>query len=158
MSKLIPVIATLCALFAPVYAAAAPASFPLIGDWQGACDAWGAPATCTTVWHPGQHESHLVQNYSIVSDKDGALIFSGRGLYRIVDGKVDGIWEDSRGHILPLGGSFANNTLTVIWGDATSESGRSIYQLQDDQLNVTDSVLVDSGWRSFMRIEYARNE
>ncbi|MEM7637939.1 MAG: hypothetical protein AAF269_02660 [Pseudomonadota bacterium] len=158
MSKLITAIAASCALFAPVCAAAAPASFRFVGDWQGACDAWGVPATCTAIWRPGQHESHLVQDYSIVSNKDGTRIFSGRGLYRIIDGEVDGIWEDSRGQILPLGGSFEDDTLTVIWGDATSEIGRSVYRLQADGLAATDSVLTESGWRTFMSIDYARDD
>lgn len=158
MSKLITAIAASCALFAPVCAESAPASSSFVGGWQGTCDAWGVPATCTAIWRPGQHESHLVQDYSIVSNEDGTRIFSGRGLYRIVDGKVDGIWEDSRGQILPLGGSFENDTLTVIWGDATSEIGRSFYALQNNQLRATDSVLTDSGWQVFMTIEYARDQ
>lgn len=149
------------ALLAPQIAAADPApapSFAALGSWQSACDAWGTPATCTAIWSTGKHASHLVQDYTIVRAADGAEIFSGRGLYRVVDGAVDGIWEDSRGQILPLAGRYADGTLNVIWGDASSEIGRSVYALSDNGLQAVDSVLTEEGWHAFMTIDYERAE
>ncbi|MEM9232950.1 MAG: hypothetical protein AAGA69_01770 [Pseudomonadota bacterium] len=127
-----------------------------LGEWHAPCDAWGVPATCTTTWSKGKHDSHLVQEYSIVSVADNVPIFSGRGLYRIVDGQVEGVWEDSRGEILQLAGTYENGTLKVIWGDASSEIGRSVYRFADGRMQARDSVLTDDGWREFMAIDYQR--
>ena len=138
--------------------AADPVPSEFVGDWQNTCDAWGVPATCTSRWQVGKHASHLLQDYTIVSNADGVQIFAGRGLYRIVDGAVDGIWEDSRGEILSLAGQYKDGELKVIWGDASREIGRSTYTLDEAQLVAEDSVLTDAGWRVFMRIDYARIE
>lgn len=146
------------ALVAAPCATANPAPATFHGDWQSPCDAWGTPAICKSTWNVGIHPSHLVQDYSIVTAADGTQIFAGRGLYRIMDGKVDGIWEDSRGQILPLAGTYQDTRLNVIWGEASNEIGRSIYTLDDDGLRVVDSVLTEDGWRPFMTIDYARAE
>ncbi|MEM9571140.1 MAG: hypothetical protein AAF996_06715 [Pseudomonadota bacterium] len=145
----------LATLATPVMAAE-PVPSEFVGDWQSTCDAWGVPATCTSRWQVGKHASHLLQDYTIVSNADGAQIFAGRGLYRIVDGAVDGTWEDSRGEILSLAGQYSDGELKVIWGDASREIGRSIYSIAEAQLVAEDAVLTDAGWRVFMRIDYAR--
>lgn len=143
------------AMLAPQVAAADPAAPALLGDWQAACDAWGTPATCTAVWRAGKHPSHLVQDYTIVSTADGTQTFAGRGLYQIKDGAVEGIWEDSRGAILPLAGTYTEDMLSVIWGDGSREIGRSVYTLDGGGLQAVDSVLNEAGWQVFMTIEYA---
>ncbi|MEM7327314.1 MAG: hypothetical protein AAF437_01165 [Pseudomonadota bacterium] len=129
-----------------------------LGDWHSACDAWGVPATCTSRWQQGKHDQHLVQDYAIVRAVDGVQIFAGRGLYRIVNGKVDGFWEDSRGKILSLSGTYEGNVLNVVWGEASDEIGRSVYTLNDRGMRAVDSVLTETGWRAFMAIDYARAE
>jgi len=147
------------AVIAPQMAAADPEpapSFAVLGSWQSDCDAWGTLATCTTIWSTGKHQSHLVQDYTIVRAEGGAEIFSGRGLYRVSDGAVDGIWEDSRGQILPLAGRYEDGVLNVIWGEASNEIGRSVYTLNDTGLQAVDSVLTEQGWHAFMTIEYER--
>ena len=133
--------------------AAAPAS--MLGHWSSDCDAWGVPATCTATWSVGKHQSHLVQDYAISRQADGVQIFAGRGLYRFDNAAVDGVWEDSRGVIQHLSGTYDNGQLKVIWGDAQTEIGRSIYTFDDNVLSVRDAVLTDQGWREFMSIDYA---
>lgn len=155
-----PALLAAIAIIAAPLAAAEPEPAPsleVLGSWQSACDAWGTPATCTATWSEGKHKSLLVQDYTIVSVEGEVQIFSGRGLYRVKDGAVDGIWEDSRGQILPLAGRYEGDTLNVIWGDASSEIGRSVYTLSDDGLRAVDSVLTEDGWRPFMTIEYQRS-
>ncbi|MFN3212934.1 MAG: hypothetical protein ACE37M_07510 [Henriciella sp.] len=132
-----------------------PNKIPL-GSWSAACDGFGIPATCTSDWQPGQHASHVVQTYAVVRASDGAKIFSGRGLYRLQDGKVDGIWEDSRGAILDLAGRFEDGQLSVIWGDASDEIGRSVYTFSEGEMQARDAVLTETGWREFMAIDYRR--
>lgn len=160
MTHKTPALLAALAIIAPAFAAAEPEPAPsseMLGSWQSACDAWGTPATCTATWSSGKHPRHLVQDYTIVSVEGGAEIFSGRGLYRVTDGAVDGIWEDSRGQILPLAGRYEDGELNVIWGDAASEIGRSVYTLSDDGLQAVDSVLTEDGWRVFMTIAYQRS-
>ena len=132
-----------------------PHSIPF-GGWSAACDGFGIPATCTSDWRQGQHASHFVQTYAVVRASDGVQIFSGRGLYRITDGKVDGTWEDSRGAILDLAGRFEDKTLCVIWGDASDEIGRSVYTFTEEEMQARDAVLTETGWREFMAIDYRR--
>jgi len=136
--------------------AAGPAFDSLLGSWRAECDAWGVPAHCHTQWTAGLHGDHLIQQYSITEVAGDAVLFQGRGIYRFSDGGVDGYWEDSQGSIHPLSGSWENGALTVIWGAADTEIGRSRYQLADAALTVTDWVLEESGWRSFMQVEYAQ--
>lgn len=131
-----------------------PAAFNGFGSWSGPCDAWGVQATCTSTWRSGLNPVLVVQDYAIVGAEDEAPIFAGRGLYRIVDGQVNGVWEDSRGVIQDLSGSYKDGVLRVIWGEAQTEIGRSVYAWEDGSLNAKDSVLTDDGWRDFMTISY----
>lgn len=129
---------------------------PLLGQWSAPCDAWGVPATCTSVWTTGKHLSHLVQEYSITRKTDQAQIFAGRGVYRIDGDDVLGTWEDSQGSIHQLAGSYIENVLKVTWGSVATEIGVSEYAFKDDTLSVQDAVLTDHGWRPFMTVSYVR--
>ena len=156
MYRTISTILAACALSSPATLADEPSdvAFNTFGQWQTACDAWGVAAICRSHWRPGLHGRHIVQDYTIRSAADDALIFAGRGLYQLSGATVEGVWEDSRGQILTLGGSYSNGVLNVVWGDATVEIGRSIYQFKDGQLSVRDAVLTDNGWREFMAVDY----
>ena len=129
-----------------------PKSF--LGDWAGPCDAWGVPANCSSKWARGLHNKHLIQEYSIVREEDGALIFSGRGVYQFDGTAVRGAWEGSNGAIHPIVGTFDETALSVIWGTPETEIGRSEYSIENGQLSVSDFVLSPSGWREFMTVVY----
>lgn len=129
-------------------------AFAHFGTWSGPCVARGLEATCTSIWRPGLSADHVVQDYSIVRATDGAPIFAGRGLYRLDEGAIHGVWEDSRGAILDLSGRYDDNSLTVVWVDPQTEIGRSVYTWGDDGLKTMDFVLTDTGWRGFMTVEY----
>ena len=137
-----------------VAVADAAAPNPILGSWGGACDAWGVPARCSSNWTRGLHENHLVQEYRIVREEDGAVIFAGRGVYRIDGSAVRGAWEGSNGAVHPIIGTFENDTLSVVWGTPETEIGRSEYSIVNNALIATDFVLTASGWREFMSIEY----
>jgi hypothetical protein len=64
------------------------------------------------------------------------------------------VWEDTRGAILELSGNYDAQTLEIIWVDPQTEIGRSTYSWMSGQLEVTDSVLTETGWRAFMRVSY----
>jgi hypothetical protein len=124
------------------------------GTWRGSCDAWGVPAICTSQWRTGLHDNHWIQSYSIVRQADEVVLFSGRGVYRLDSTKVDGFWEDSGGAIHPLAGTYQDNSLSVIWGSADTEIGRSVYTFQNGAMTARDYSLTDTGWRQFMEIHY----
>nr|WP_070961130.1 hypothetical protein [Hyphomonas sp. Mor2] len=128
--------------------------FSGFGTWQAECDAWGVAAECRSTWRPGLSPDHVIQDYSITKAGDPSQIFAGRGLYRISGDTVTGGWEDSRGAILELAGTYESGRLRVIWGSAQDEIGRSIYIWNEAALTAQDSVLTDQGWRDFMVIEY----
>ena len=135
-----------------------PPLAPASGSWAAACDAWGTPARCHASWRRGLHEHHWVQEYKIVRNHDEATLFSGRGLYRLNSGQIDGYWEDSQGSVHPLAGTVENGQLTVTWGTPDTEQGRSRYDFRDGTLQVQDEVLDDDGWRVFMTVDYGEAE
>lgn len=132
----------------------------LLGNWRGACEAWGTRAVCRLRWETGLHPEHLVLHYRIEAEADGRVIFAGRGLYRGRGETFDGYWEDSQGSVHPLRARFDGATMTTLWGDAASgEQGRSEYRLVGPgQLRVTDSMRADEDWRDFMTVDYRRDE
>lgn len=131
---------------------------------EAPCKAFGAEALCTTVWTAGKHASHRVQDYAIRSAETGAVLFSGRGLYRIRpaggdgnDGRntVDGYWADSQGSVHKLVGTWNGTELAVTWGSPETEQGRSRYVFSSDGgITVEDWVLRTAGWQMFMAVEY----
>lgn len=154
-SKLAALAIVFSAMGATANAEATPdTTFTRFGTWTAPCDAWGVEATCTSTWSPGLAANHVVQDYSIVRTSDQMPLFSGRGLYRLNEGDIDGVWEDSRGTLMDLTGRFVDNSMKVVWVDPQIEIGRSEYTWMDDGLNASDSVLTDSGWRNFMTVDY----
>jgi hypothetical protein len=131
----------------------------LRGHWSAPCDAWGTPAQCDLIWGAGLHPNHLTVKYTISSENDSSMIFSGQGVYRINELGLDGYWSASNGAIHPLKASWKSEGLTTHWGQSSTEQGRSTYQLVgENELLVTDSVLTKDGWREFMQVQYQRVE
>lgn len=135
-------------------------TYRLLGSWSADCSAWGTPARCTLAWSEGLHPSQIIIQYAIAAQSDGAAIFSGKGVYRVLsDNAFDGYWHDSGGAIHPLAASWDKGALTTYWGIAGSEQGRTRYRITDaDQLEVTDWSLGESAWRQFMQVTYDRDD
>jgi len=113
---------------------------------------------CSSSWRAGLGADHIIQDYSIVNQTNQVPIFAGRGLYQVTGSEVVGVWEDSRGAILELSGSYADNLLEIIWIDPQTEIGRSTYHWDTGQLDVRDSVLTDNGWQEFMAVTYPASQ
>ncbi len=128
-----------------------------VATHEAPCDAWGTPAICRSVWQPGKHKSHRVQDYSIRHAGTGNQMFAGRGLYRIEpDGRVTGYWEDSQGSVHPLAGTWNGMELSVNWGSEETELGRSTYVFAGDGgLHVEDWVKREASWHRFMAVTYS---
>lgn len=79
-------------------------------------------------------------------------IFEGHVYYEAKsDGSTSGTWFDSRGVSFPVKGTFAGDTLTILWGSPATEQGKSVYRLVDaGTLEVTDfAQLKDGTWKQF---------
>jgi hypothetical protein len=79
-------------------------------------------------------------------------VFEGHVYYEVKgDGSIAGTWFDSRGVSFAVKGSFEGDVLTVLWGSAATEQGKSVYRLVDaSTLEVSDSVMLKDGkWREF---------
>lgn len=160
MNCLRALITTTIFLFGGI-ATAEPDGIPntsFLGNWSSPCDAWGVPAICTSTWSRGKHNTHIVQEYSIVREADGGQIFAGRGVYQFDGSAVRGAWEGSNGAIHPIVGKYGENSLSVIWGSPETEIGRSEYVINNGKLIVRDLVLTEKEWRVFMTITYERDE
>lgn len=132
---------------------AALADLP-VTSLEAPCDAWGAPAICTSDWTEGLSPDLRVQNYQITHAETGDRLFAGRGVYRVEGEHVTGYWEDSQGSIHRLTGSWKDDALEVIWGDEISPVGKSRYDFSGEGMTAEDWSSTDEGWKSFMVIDY----
>ena len=79
-------------------------------------------------------------------------VFEGHVYYEAKsDGSISGTWFDSRGVSFPVQGTFAGDTLTILWGSPATEQGKSVYRLVDaGTLEVTDFAQgKDGAWKQF---------
>ncbi len=150
-------------LFMVVLAAASAAEHPaaktfaaLAGSWQGSGETNGMASSQQMTWEVvlgGQFHRLTLANR--MTDADGKeWHFKAQAFYRIqYDGSIAGTWFDSRGLTFPLSGSVDEaGTMTILWGTAETEQGRSSYLLGAEGLEVTDEVLTREGeWRVFGR-------
>lgn len=129
-----------------------------LGAWEADCDAFGTPGRCETEWTVGLDDSLFEQRYRVTARESGALIFAGHGVYRVIDGGVDGYWSDSQGAIHALYGEWRDGALVIDWGAPSTSRGRSSYGVDPETgaLHQIDWALTDDGWRQFMEIDYAR--
>jgi hypothetical protein len=70
-------------------------------------------------------------------------VFEAHGYYRVADDGLRGVgtWVDSRGLVLPLVVTIAQDRMTVEWGDDATERGQTVYRLvAGDTLEVIDAV------------------
>ncbi|MGH8242353.1 MAG: hypothetical protein ACRETY_03285 [Steroidobacteraceae bacterium] len=143
------VLATLLALPALADDTTAKAFFDrLAGAWQGAGEVNRMSADMRMQWETvldGQFRRLSMENR--MTGKSGeSLRFGAQAYYRIAkDGTISGMWFDSRGYSLPLSGRVDGDVLTVEWGTADIERGRSSYRLAGDALEVVDEVYAKDG-------------
>ena len=143
------VLATLLALPALADDSAAKDFFDrLAGAWRGAGEVNRMSADMRMQWETvldGQFRRLSMENR--MTGKSGeSLRFEAQAYYRIAkDGSISGMWFDSRGYSLPLSGRVDGDVLTVEWGTAEIERGRSSYRLAGDALEVVDEVYAKDG-------------
>ncbi|GJL96534.1 MAG: hypothetical protein DHS20C06_03510 [Hyphobacterium sp.] len=133
-----------------------PSSSPLYealeGDWRSDGNAFGQPATSRMSWSARMDECYWQLEYIIETnpDTDSANVFLGRGVHMSEDEVVFGQWIDNRGDMHDLDGSIRDTELLVYWGEPADTLGRSRYRvLEDGNIQVTDWILREDGWRQF---------
>lgn len=126
----------------------------LTGTWLGEGKLMGNPARLELKYEwvlNGKFLRLSLKNESKTAS-GAQQVFEGHVYYEPKsDGSVTGVWFDSRGISFPVNGTFAGDTLTVLWGSPEQEQGKSVYRLVDaSTLEVIDSVqLKDGTFRQF---------
>jgi hypothetical protein len=155
----------LAAAFALTLTAATPEPAPLAwmhGEWSGNGEMFGRASSVTLSIKPALKDSVTELHYIAhlpAGPAAPAFHFQGRGLYKIgAKGKVTGQWSDSEGNFHPIGGNVSSGRMVTVWGQPSTEIGRSVYALDDKgELTVSDSVLTaDGDWRIFAMARYHR--
>jgi hypothetical protein len=134
----------------------------LHGEWAGNGQMFGRKSEVTIVAAPALGGSATELRYVAqvaASGEAPAFRFEGQGIYRVnAKGKVEGRWSDSNGSFHPVGGRVNGRRMETLWGQTTTEIGRSSYTLDDaGQFAVSDAVLTPDGtWRIFATATYRR--
>lgn len=116
----------------------------LDGEWSGPGKLSGTETTVTQSWQSALNGTftNLQHTIWIEAENGRVMAFQGTGYYhQLPDKTLSGVWIGSDGNIHPLLAQVDENTLTVLWGNGQSESGKSVYRLlEDGSLRVVDSV------------------
>jgi hypothetical protein len=136
--------------------AAAQLVAALAGNWQGAGEVRGMPSKQEMRWESVLDGRFLRLSFdNRMTAPDGKeWRFQADAYYRIqADGTIAGTWFDSRGVSFPLEGTAEpGGAMTILWGTADTELGRSSYRITEAGLDVTDEVQGPDGtWRTFGR-------
>ncbi|NNC38584.1 MAG: hypothetical protein EX271_01735 [Acidimicrobiales bacterium] len=130
-----------------------------LGKWQSTGDAFGQPAVSTMVWTLALEGRFIRLDYSIdpPNKENAKSIFSGVAYYKMGDdGSYTAFWADTSGDLHPLNASFADNTLTTIWGVEGEKLGKTRYALgADGNITVTDWIMRDGEFRQFHHNTFA---
>lgn len=121
----------------------------LKGEWSGSGTMFGSDASIRQSWRPALNGAFTTLHLRVrIAGENGTnLVFEGTGYYQeLPDETLSGVWLDSNGDLYPLQATVESKTLTVLWGNEETESGRSSYQLlEDGSLKVVDSVAEEDG-------------
>lgn len=132
------------------------------GDWESKGITFGRPAHSILRWHPALNDKFMRVEYEIKSaDKPEAqLIFKGLGYYQMSGGGFhSAFWADSSGDLHPINAKIKGRTLVSTWGVAGGKLGRTHYQLNTaGQIEVTDWLLHEDGWKQFNHNIFSRAE
>jgi len=142
-----------------------PSPLPLYdaleGDWRSDGNAFGQPAASQMRWSPVMDNCFWQVDYEIETNPgtDNANVFMGRGVHISEDGNVSGSWIDNQAVLHRLRGTITDTELLVFWGEPAETLGRSRYRVLDDgNIQVTDWILRDDGWRQFNDNVFVRVE
>ncbi len=145
----------------PMAPAAAQSLFQKFdGTWTAVGSSFGKNTRSTMTWSETLNRKFYRVDYSISMPEITPNRFIGIGHYRISkSARIEGYWADNSGDLHPLKASREPDRLVTIWGKAGSKMGRTEYRLlADDQMQVTDWLLTDKGWREFNNTLFRREK
>ena len=162
------IVACLCSLFLMTWPALARAQDAVqlledfAGEWTSTDPAFGAPAQSTMAWSPALDGKFARLNYRIeMQQGSGATsVFEGVAYYRSAPGEtLTAFWADNSGDLHPIVAVRDGQALVSDWGVAGKKKGRTRYELvETDQMEVTDWVKTDEGWRQFNHNNFKRQD
>jgi hypothetical protein len=126
----------------------------IMGEWKGTGALFGKEASFSMKWEAplGNHFLNL-EFHNSFSDANGVeRSMDAEAYYGLKTGQ--GYWFDSRGQVLPLHFEISGNTMTVFWGDETSEMGKTIYTINPSGVTVEDFVYRGQEYAPFGNAAY----
>jgi hypothetical protein len=138
----------------------------LLGQWDGQGVVTGRASEITMTWERAVGDAFVrlrFRNAMAAASGRPAEVFEAHGYYRVAAGTAGaatGTWVDARGYILPVQVTLAPDTFTSVWGNSTTEQGRTEYRLTGpDTLEVIDFVRTPTGeYREFGRSQLRRSQ
>lgn len=136
----------------------APVFDRLAGEWQGEGTLMGRSAEFTMTWTPRGELATLAFSNAF-PDSTGAVtpVLESVAVYRTVSETPEAVWLDSRGVRIEIDWQATDDSTLVANWSAPNESGRTTYRVVgSDDVEVTDEVRTDEGWRTFATARYRR--
>ena len=131
----------------------------IIGEWQGNGTLFNREASFQMKWENALNSKFIKLTFTnSFKDKSGVeREMNAEAYYHLAQNA--GYWFDSRGIMLPLKLEISENAMTVLWGDASSESGKTTYAIDDsNRVLVQDFVLKERTYVLFGEASYQRSE
>ena len=131
----------------------------IIGSWQGKGTLFDQEASFEMTWENTLNSKFIKLSFkNSFKDQSGVVrVMKAHAYYRLTQNT--GYWFDSRGVMLPLKLEIEGNSMTVLWGEASSERGKTVYAMDDsNHLSVQDFVLKGDSYALFGEAIYRRLE
>jgi len=129
----------------------------IIGVWEGEGTLFQLKATFNMKWETNLNDKfiNLTFKNSFTGTSGTETTMSANAYYHLE--QYIGYWFDSRGMILPLTFDINEHSMTVFWGDESTEKGKTIYSIKDNEhINVQDFVFRDNTYVLFGEATYKR--
>ncbi|MEK6155499.1 hypothetical protein WIW50_19735 [Flavobacteriaceae bacterium 3-367] len=130
----------------------------IVGQWEGQGTLFGTDAAFKMHWTTTLNDKFVKLSFQnqFVEKSGTTRVMKASAFYNLE--KKEGYWFDSRGLMLPLKLEPAAQSLTVWWGDESTEQGKTVYTLLGKKrLNVEDYVLKDNSYMSFGKAQYQKS-
>lgn len=129
----------------------------VLGVWEGGGTLFKQMATFNMEWETKLNDKFIKLTFknSFKAASGVETTMSANAYYHLEQRK--GHWFDSRGMMLPLKLDINGQTMTVLWGDESTERGKTIYSVIDkEHINVQDFVFRDNLYLLFGEANYKR--
>lgn len=131
------------------------------GEWRSNDPAFGGPAQTTMRWSRTLDGKFMRLDYRIEMrpETENAALFEGVAYYRLEKGdELRAFWADNSGDLHPIRAERKDDGLHVEWGVEGAKQGRTLYNLvRADEMQVTDWIRAEDGWRQFNDNRFARS-